>query len=157
MTPHQDSSIFQKQQLQATPTRSIVTGFRSNRIFSDVLRHCSKIVSILSLIGFNCPHAISIQWSPVIEHLTQYVPKCTCLSNKINNKESKSIIAGKYSHPGRVSTAAYAPGIITFPLCVDFPDYCIQNKGRAAIVQIQFSFFQSNLWSFLTIVLQKCS
>jgi hypothetical protein len=44
---------------------------------SDVLRHCSKIVSILSLIRFNCP-----QLTPVVGHLTQYVLKCPCLSNK---------------------------------------------------------------------------
>jgi hypothetical protein len=72
MTHREDSSIFQRQQLQAFPTRSVATGFRSNRIVSDVLCHCSKIVAILSLIRFNCQHAVSIQLTPVIEHQMQY-------------------------------------------------------------------------------------
>jgi hypothetical protein len=58
------------------------TGFWSNRIVSDVLGHCLKIISVLLIICFNHPYVISMQLIPVAEHQTQYILKYLCLSNK---------------------------------------------------------------------------
>jgi hypothetical protein len=82
MTHHQDSSILQRQQLQATLRRSGSYWISEQQDASDVLHHCLKIFYILSLIHFNCPHVISMQLTPVTEHLTQHALKYLCLSNK---------------------------------------------------------------------------
>ncbi len=96
MTHHQDSSIFQRQQLQAAPKRSAAIGFWSNRIVSDILCHCWKVVSMLSLIRLNCSHAISIQLTPVTEHLTQNVHAYQ-INNKINGYHSSFHFSGEIS------------------------------------------------------------
>jgi hypothetical protein len=81
MTPQQDSSIHQRQQLQATLTRSGSYWISEQQDATDVLSHCSEIPSTeLSLI--HCPRVIYMQLTSVTEDLTQYVLKNPCLSNK---------------------------------------------------------------------------
>jgi hypothetical protein len=82
MTHHQDSSIFQMQQLQAIPTKSAATGFRSNRIVSrcsmPLFEDCfHTLFNMVQLSAFNIYSINSCNRT-----LTQYGLKCPCLSNK---------------------------------------------------------------------------